>query len=284
MALRDQPYIPLYIQDFLTDEKLMECSASTTGVYIRLMCVMHKSEKYGTILLRQKFKQKDKQISNFATQIAKHFPYDFDCIFAALTELIEEKVLIIEGDLLIQKRMVKDSEISEKRAKAGKKGGDATNKSKPKQQKFATAKTVANSENEYVIETEFENVVLNEELKAKKNELTFLLCEKFGYSEMRFANKQREISAFVSVKILNDQDYDNFILQFKSYDEYKSLSEEKRHAPEKLIGSQSEQFNDSVLLSENWEARLINFKQQKPKTKFDRVADNQFSDNPYLKK
>lgn len=74
MALRDQPYLPLYIQDFLTDEKLMECSASTTGVYIRLMCVMHKSEKYGTILLRQKFKQTDQQISNFATQIAKHFP------------------------------------------------------------------------------------------------------------------------------------------------------------------------------------------------------------------
>lgn len=284
MALRDQPYLPLYIQDFLTDEKLMECSASTTGVYIRLMCVMHKSEKYGTILLRQKFKQTDKQISNFATQIAKHFPYDFACIFAALTELIEEKVLIIEGDLLIQKRMVKDAEISEKRAKAGKKGGDVTNKSKPKQQKFATAKTAANSEIEYVNDNEDENVIITEELKAKKNELTLLLCEKFGWSEMRYSNKQREVSAFVSVKILNQEDYDNFGIQFQAYDEYKTLADEKRHAPEKLIGSQSEQFNDSVLLSENWEARLINFKQQKPKTKFDRVADNQHSDNPYLKK
>lgn len=26
MALRDQPYLPLYVQDFLTDEKLRECS------------------------------------------------------------------------------------------------------------------------------------------------------------------------------------------------------------------------------------------------------------------
>jgi len=267
MALRDQPYLPLYIQDFLTDEKLMECSASTTGVYIRLMCVMHKSEKYGTILLRQKFKQNDKQISNFATQIAKHFPYDFACIFAALTELIEEKVLIIEGDLLIQKRMVKDSEISEKRAKAGKKGGDVTNKSKPKQQNFATAKTEANSEIEYVNESEYENVFVNEELKSKKNELIILLCEKFGWSEMRYSNKQRDVSAFVLVKILNDSDYDNFILQFTSYDEYKTLAEEKRHAPEKLIGSQSEQFNDSVLLSENWEARLNNYKQQNKSNK-----------------
>ena len=47
MALRDQPYIPLYVQDFMTDEKLNECSAATTEVYIRLMCVMHKSEKIG---------------------------------------------------------------------------------------------------------------------------------------------------------------------------------------------------------------------------------------------
>ena len=43
MALRDQPYLPLYVQDFLTDEKLAECSAMATGVYIRLMCIMHKS-------------------------------------------------------------------------------------------------------------------------------------------------------------------------------------------------------------------------------------------------
>jgi len=47
MALRDQPYLPLYVQDFLTDEKLMECSAETTGVYIRLLCILHKQKEYG---------------------------------------------------------------------------------------------------------------------------------------------------------------------------------------------------------------------------------------------
>ena len=57
MALRDQPYLPLYVQDFLTDEKLIECSASATGVYIRVMCIMHKSDPYGMILLKQKDKQ-----------------------------------------------------------------------------------------------------------------------------------------------------------------------------------------------------------------------------------
>jgi uncharacterized protein YdaU (DUF1376 family) len=284
MALRDQPYLPLYVQDFLTDEKLMECSAQSVGVYIKVMCILHKQEEYGIILLKQKDKQSVKQEINFAYKLAKSLPWSFDIVLASLNELIEEKVLFIDGDKLMQKRMIKDSEISEKRAVAGKKGGDKTTKSKPKRDNFAQAKTQANSEIEYVIESEYENVIINEELKAKKNELTVLLCEKFGYSEMRFANKQREISTFVSVKILSDQDYDNFILQFTSYDQYKTLAEEKRHAPEKLIGSQAEQFNDSVLLSENWEARLLNFKQQKPKTKFDKVADNHFSDNPYLNK
>lgn len=76
MALRDQPYLPLYIQDFLTDEKLAECSAESTGVYIRLMCLFHKSDTYGKILLKQKYKQSDKQILNFASQVAKNLPYD----------------------------------------------------------------------------------------------------------------------------------------------------------------------------------------------------------------
>ena len=44
MALREQPYLPLYVQDFLTDEKLNECSAESTGVYIRLMCIMDKAQ------------------------------------------------------------------------------------------------------------------------------------------------------------------------------------------------------------------------------------------------
>lgn len=149
MALRDQPYLPLYIQDFLTDEKLIECSALATGVYIRLMCLMHKSEEYGTILLKQKDKQTDKQIKNFALKIAKQLPYTIEIIIEGLTELINEKVLIIEGDFLKQKRMVKDNSISVKRATSGTSGGKKTQeKNKTFASKFAKAKNKANTENE----------------------------------------------------------------------------------------------------------------------------------------
>lgn len=151
MALRNQPYLPLYVQDFMTDEKLAECSAQTTGVYIRIMCIMHKSDEYGTISLKQKHKQTSEQIKNFALLLLKHLPYEFDTVYASLVELIDEGVLVLDGDKLIQKRMVKDADISNKRSITGKLGGE---KSLGKGNNFAQAKLQANTESEYEAETE----------------------------------------------------------------------------------------------------------------------------------
>ena len=133
MALRNQPYIPLYIQDLMTDEKLNNCCASTHGIYIKgIMCLMHKSEEYGKILLQQKFKQTDKQSKNFAIMLVKHLPYTIEEIEKAIDELIEEKVCYFEGDFICQKRMIKDGLISDIRAKSGEKGGKKTKKNNEK--------------------------------------------------------------------------------------------------------------------------------------------------------
>jgi len=163
MALRDQPYLPLYVQDFLTDEKLNECSAESTGVYIKLMCLMHKTEEYGVVLLKQKDSKSDSKIKNFAIKLVKQLPYTEEVIERALTELTEEGVLHIDGNSLYQKRMVKDNELSIKRASAGKKGGEIkAEKEKQFAEGFAIAKTLANSENEneVVIENEDINISL----------------------------------------------------------------------------------------------------------------------------
>lgn len=162
MALRDQPYLPLFVQDFLTDEKLIYCSASATGVYIRIMCLMHKSEHYGKILLKQKFKQSNKHAKNFASQLLVQMPYNLLEIENALVELLNEKVLTVDGDFLVQKRMVKDCEISEKRASAGRSGGKrtqgkASNNNKEFASKFAKAKNEANTEYEYEYENEYKD-------------------------------------------------------------------------------------------------------------------------------
>lgn len=156
MALRDQPYLPLYIQDFLTDEKLIECSASATGVYIRIMCIMHKSNDYGKILLNQKDKQNSSKLENFTLKLAKHLPYSIDVIRSGIVELLDEKVLHFDDDCLCQKRMIEDNELSLTRSLTGSLGGKkrAENKSK-----FGIPKSQANTEYEYEYETEDENVL-----------------------------------------------------------------------------------------------------------------------------
>lgn len=123
MALRNQPYLPLYAQDFLTDEKLIECSALATGVCIKILCVMHKSEEYGKIYLKEKDKRTESVLKNLSVKLSKHLPWDIDIIEQGLKELIDEGVMQLEGDCLSQKRMIADNELSNKRAVSGRKGG-----------------------------------------------------------------------------------------------------------------------------------------------------------------
>lgn len=143
MALRDQPYLPLYVDNFVSDEKLRLCSALSTGVFIRIMCLMHKSDYYGkiklqknllTLLVNQNVDQNLTTWSNFAKvfarQLAKQFPYDIEEIETGLRELIENKVIYIDGEFLCQKRMVKDGEVSLKRVSAGNQGVENRKKNK----------------------------------------------------------------------------------------------------------------------------------------------------------
>lgn len=162
MALRNSPYLPLYVQDFLTDEKLIDCSASANGVYIRLMCILHKSEPYGKIFLKQKYKQNESMCLNFASMLLRQMPYSMSEIHDGLKELLDNKIIEIDGDYLLQKRMVKDGELSEKRAVAGKKGGEKTleiclGKMSSKSGSKNISKIEANYENENDIDIDIDN-------------------------------------------------------------------------------------------------------------------------------
>lgn len=158
MARRNQPYLPLYVQDYLTDEKLNRCSAATQGVFIKIMCVLHKTETYGTILLKQKDKQNGSKISDFAAYMVRQLPFSKDEIESAMGELVDEGVLIIDGDAMYQKRMVKDYLLSEKRAESGAKGGQ---KSKGFAQAKGEAKSQANSDIEIDNDIPLKEVFIN---------------------------------------------------------------------------------------------------------------------------
>jgi hypothetical protein len=173
MALRDQPYIPLYVQDFLTDEKLNMCSAASQGVYIKLMCIFHKQEPYGGILLKQKDKQNESTCLNFASKLAKLLPFDVLTIENAICELLDEDVLSVDGDFLYQKRMVKDNEISSIRSNSGKIGGKKTQE---KSKNFAKAKDEAKLKQNTEYENEYEvESVIDIEIKEEKCEQISIL-------------------------------------------------------------------------------------------------------------
>lgn len=169
MALRDNPYIMLDVNDFMNDEKLRECSPASVGIYIRLLCVLHKSDTYGVLLYQQKDVQKAEicgyknpnKIQIFVTMLSRQLPETPAEIEAALIELSEEGVIKITENRLEQKRMIRDAEISEKRQQAraqrgkGQKGDDApeqegagicTNKTPNKKTDFVGTKQLTKSE------------------------------------------------------------------------------------------------------------------------------------------
>lgn len=160
MALRDQPYIPLYVNDFLGDEKLIDCSPAATGIYIKIMCILHKGDPYGTFLLKQKFKQTESATLNFAEAFAKHLPWDVATILAGLEELLNEKILYVDGDQLFQKRMLRDGAISATRSLSGKIGVE-TKKAKIFAEANGSANTSANMSANTSANTENENGVLD---------------------------------------------------------------------------------------------------------------------------
>ena len=175
MALNNQPYLPLYVDDWMNNTKLKMCGAAAHGVMITVMCIMHKEPEYGKMLLKQKFKQTDNQMRNFALQVAKLSNFEFTEIEKPLLELLGEGVLKIDDEKLICPRMARDYEISEKRANAGRNGGNSTkNKkiasanNKPDSKAKDKANTLPKSEANAVIGIENEDVNVIEIEKGKE--------------------------------------------------------------------------------------------------------------------
>jgi len=169
MALRNQPYFPLYVQDYLTDEKLNMCSWKTQGIYVKIMCVLHKQDQYGRVLFKQNSKQNESNAKYFADYLVRQIPCQLEDMIFALEELIEYDVLQLTDTELSQRRMVKDGDISDKRAEAGKTGGGNPNlfKQNPKQMPKQNPKQITEYENEYEYEDE---IIIKDEVKEEKSD------------------------------------------------------------------------------------------------------------------
>lgn len=120
-SLRNSPYLPLYVDAFISDEKLNECSAAACGVYIRILCLMHKSEEYGRIVIPSS-EGPHRLLDEFSGKLSRNMPFGYDTIRDAVSELLDAGVLFIDGLSLCQKRMIRDAKLSEKRSNSGRLG------------------------------------------------------------------------------------------------------------------------------------------------------------------
>lgn len=156
MSLRDQPYIPFYVNDYLCDDKIMQCDPSSEGIYIRILCCMHKSKTYGKIEITQfdraKLKQNLSKLSSkieaseeqtsildclhiclddfaiMALKVSNMIGRPIALVFNGLIDLVGNDVLQFDGTILSQKRMIRDGEKSEVRSQAGRNGGKKTSR------------------------------------------------------------------------------------------------------------------------------------------------------------
>ena len=159
MALTNQPYIPLYVRDWLTSNKLKVCSLPAHGLMINIMCIMHKEDEYGTLSLKQNFKRDEDSRFNFASYLARLLPFTQEEILPSLQELLDEKILYMDEDCLYCNRMIDDATRSKTNANNGGKGGKKTQK-KNKELAKAIAKANVQANAEY--ENEYANANANE--------------------------------------------------------------------------------------------------------------------------
>ena len=182
--------MPLFVMDFNNDEKLRMCSAAATGVYIRLMCILHKSKDYGKLHLCKEFvytntdtnaiqtqiqneSDKENLYSAFAENLAKQMPYKPEIIKIGLLELDYYGVIQLEGNTLYQPRMVRDAKLSETRRKSinsrwGAKEQPETfvpTKPKTKRNTKSDTNTHTNNNTNAEIENEYENNIIDSEEK-----------------------------------------------------------------------------------------------------------------------
>ena len=93
------------------------------------MCIMHKSDEYGVIRLKKKDSITGDVVNDFAGKLMRQMPYNVLTIADALHELIDEGVLVLDGERLYQRRMVRDARLSDTRRDAGRRRGTKRNQS-----------------------------------------------------------------------------------------------------------------------------------------------------------
>ena len=112
-----RPAFQFYPADWLTDSALQSCSLAARGLWIQMICIMHKNEPYGHLVVNGKPIKTE--------QLARLVGEQYEIVEALLAELEEMGVFARDDqNCIFSRRMVSDEQIRNKRAEGGKLGGN----------------------------------------------------------------------------------------------------------------------------------------------------------------
>ena len=129
MGRKRNPYIQLFTRDILSSPRCRALSEQAAGVYFFLLCRLNEPPMPGAYRLRDwdphptwkrsKTQQclatpdKYERLPYFASMLAKNdLPWKQGGILAGLQELYRYGIIVVEGDMLVQPRMLKDNRIA----------------------------------------------------------------------------------------------------------------------------------------------------------------------------
>lgn len=112
-----KPAFQFYPGDWMKDPELRSVSIAARGLWIDMLCLMFESSERGYLLIRGKAPSE--------IQLARMVGCTGEELSLALDELKNAGVLSQTGmGVLFSRRLVRDAELSNKRSKSGKKGGN----------------------------------------------------------------------------------------------------------------------------------------------------------------
>lgn len=115
---KDLPYLQFYVADWLVDERLRMCSAAARGLWIDMLCLMHRAPRRGYLELKARTPLAPEKLARLCgLSLAE--------TSALLTELDDVGVPSVEErtSVLYSRRMVRDERKRHACSEAGKRGG-----------------------------------------------------------------------------------------------------------------------------------------------------------------
>jgi len=267
---KELPYYKFEVMSFMTGDIYLE-RYELQGIFYNL-CAFYWS------------KDCDLKIAAVMKKYTHHFPL--------IKELIELEIIKVDGEYLSISFLNEQwaSKETQKMVNAinGKKGGRPKREDKPNETENKPNGLNFVNPNETNIEKSKEDKIIVEESKENdfaftslKSDLIDALVIHYGFTEMRFANSQKQIFQFVNTQMKNEDDVAHFKNQFSNYQEYKKLSKETIHNFTGYLGTPAMQFQNAAWNSENWEEKLNKIKKSAT-SKGQRTADIYNSiKNPY---